>query len=186
MKDAGLCYAQSWSFCHFLITYPDMEDRNSQVPNGKFRKNVAIYYERIRLGGSSHAQAWDEAFKGIPIEGLEELWKKYVARFEPARQLGFLGRDLTPEEATELGLKEGRTGIRVTTVVPESVGAKAGLAVNDVILSFDGKQLVDDEPLNQLRSLMQAIPYGRRVKVVVRREDKDVDLMVIWEAPKKN
>jgi len=185
MKDAGLCYAQSWSFCHFLIAYPDMEDRNSQVPSGKFRKNVALYYERIRLGGSSHAQAWDEAFKGIPVEGLEDLWKKYVAKFEPARQLGFLGKDLTAEEAAELGLKEGRTGIRVTTVVPESVGAKAGLAVNDVILSFDGKPLADDEPLNQLRSLMQAIPYGRRVKVVVRREDKDVDLMVVWEAPKK-
>jgi hypothetical protein len=186
MKDAGLCYAQSWSFCHFLIAYPEMEDRNSQVPNGKFRKNIALYYERIRLGGSSHRAAWDEAFRGIPVEGLEELWKKYVAKFEPARQLGFLGQELTAEQAGEIGIKEGLTGIRVTQLVPDSVGAKAGLAVGDVIVSFDGKSLAVDEPLNQLRSWMQGVPYGRRIKIVVRRGDQEVDLMVVWEAPKKN
>ena len=186
MKDPGLCYSQSWSFCHFLIAYPDMEDRNQQIPAGKFRKNLAIYYERIRLGGSSHRAAWDEAFKGIPVEGLEELWKKYVAKFEPARQLGFLGQELTAEQAAELGIKAGATGIRVTQLVPDSVGAKAGLAVGDVILYFDGKALPEDEPLNQLRSWMQGVPYGRRVKVVVRRAGADVDLMVVWEPPKKN
>ena len=184
MANAGLCYAQSWSFCHFLITYPDMEDRNQQIPSGKFRRNVAIYYERIRAGGSSHYQAWDEAFKGIPIEGLEELWKKYVEKFEPARQLGFFGTEITPEEGAALGLKEGRTGIRVGKVVPDGAGAKAGLAERDVILSFDSKQLGNDA-MNQLRSWMQAIPYGRRVKLVVRRDGKDVDLMIVWEPPKK-
>jgi hypothetical protein len=51
MDNAALSYAQSWSFCHFLLTYPEMEDRNQQVPSGKFRKNVAIYYERIRSAG---------------------------------------------------------------------------------------------------------------------------------------
>ncbi|HEU4338532.1 MAG TPA: DUF1570 domain-containing protein, partial [Planctomycetota bacterium] len=121
MKDAGLCYAQSWSFCHFLIAYPDMEDRNSQIPAGKFRKNLAIYYERIRLGGSSHRAAWDEAFKGIPVEALEDLWKKYVAKFEPARQLGFFGKELTAAEAGEIGVKTGGAGIRVTQVAPEGV-----------------------------------------------------------------
>src|SRR5258706_7035043 len=163
-----------------------MEDRNQQIPSGKFRRNVAIYYERIRGGGSSHYQAWDEAFKGISIEGLEELWKKYVEKFEPARQLGFLGTELTVEESAALGLKEGRSGIRVTKIVPDGVGAKAGLAEKDVILSFDGKQLPGNDAMNQLRSWMQAIPYGRRVKLVVRRDGKDVDLMIVWEPPKKN
>jgi len=185
MKDPGLCYAQSWSFCHFLIAYPDMEDRNSQIPAGKFRKNLAIYYERIRLGGSSHRAAWDEAFKGIPVDGLEDLWKKYVAKFEPPRQLGFFGKELDAKEAGEIGIKPGSTGIRVTQLVPDSVGAKAGMAVGDVILFFDGKPLPEDEPLNQLRSWMQGVPYGRRIKVVVRRADQDLDLMVVWEQPKK-
>ena len=185
MRDASLCYAQSWSFCHFLITYPEMEDRDSQVPNGRFRKNLSIYYERIRLGGSSHERAWDEAFRGIPIEGLEDLWKKYVAKFEPARLLGFVGQEISDEEITALGLKDGLTGFRVTQVTPDSVGAKAGLAVGDIILSFDGKPLPGDEPLNHLRSWMQGVPYGRRVIVVVRRGDADVDLSVVWEAPKK-
>jgi hypothetical protein len=184
MDNAALCYAQSWSFCHFLITYPDMEDRNQQVPSGKFRKNLAIYYERIRLGGSSHREAWEEAFRGIPVDALEELWKKYVAKFEPARTLGFLGQELTPEQAGEIGIAAGRVGIRVTQIVPEGVGPKAGLAVGDVIVSFDGKPLTD-EPLNQLRSWMQAIPYGRRVKVGVLRDKEEVALMVVWEAPKK-
>jgi S1-C subfamily serine protease len=107
-----------------------------------------------------------------------------VTKFEPARTLGFLGTELTAEQAGEIGLQDGRVGIRVTQVIPDGVGVKAGLAVGDVIISFDTK-IFDDEPLNQLRSWMQAIPYGRRVKVVVRREGKDVDLWVTWEPPKK-
>jgi hypothetical protein len=185
MADAGLCYAQSWSFCHFLIAYPDMEDRSQQIPGGKFRRNLSIYYERLRMGGSSHREAWEEAFKGIPVEALEDLWKKYVMKFEPARQLGFLGAELTDEEASALGLRKGKSGIRVTRVSPEGVGGKAGLAQDDIILSFDGQSLPAGEPLNQLRSWMQGVPYGRRVKIVVRRGDADVDLMVAWEAPKK-
>lgn len=184
MKDASLAYSQSWSFCHFLITYPQMEDRDSQVPNGKFRKNLSIYYERIRLGGSSHAAAWDEAFRGIPIEKLEELWKKYVGTFDPPRLLGFVGRELSDEEIAGLALKTGFTGFRVTQVAPDSVGGKAGLAEEDIILSFDGKPLPADEPLNALRSWMQGVPYGRRVKVVVRRGEQDVELQVVWDAPK--
>ncbi len=185
MANAGLAYAQSWSFCHFLISYPEMEEKKVQIPTGRFRKNLAIYYERIRLGGSSHREAWEEAFKGIPVEALEELWKKYVAKFEPARQLGFFGDELTAEEAEALGLKGDRSGIRVTKIVPDTVGAKAGLAEGDVILSFDGKPFTALEPMNQIRSWMQDVPLGKKVKVVVRREDKDVELIVVWEAPKK-
>ena len=36
MANAEICYALSWSFCHFLITFPKDEDRNSQIPDGRY------------------------------------------------------------------------------------------------------------------------------------------------------
>lgn len=181
MADAALAYAQSWSFCHFLISYPEMEDRRAPIPSGRYRRHLEAYYERLRLGGSSHRDAWEEAFKGIPIQELEESWSKYVATFEFARRLGFFGKELTAADAPGLGLKEGRGAIRITKVVPDSVGVRAGLAEGDVILSFDGEPLPALEPLSRLRSRMQGVPYGRPAVVVVRRGEKDVELTVVWE-----
>jgi hypothetical protein len=185
MQNAGLCYAQSWSFCHFLIAYPDHEDRRVQIPNGKYRKNLSIYYERIRLGGSTHEKAWAEAFRGIPIEKLEAEWKKYVETFENDRLLGFTGEELDAKAASEVGIQEGSSGIRVLELNPDGVGAKAGLAVGDVILSFDGRAIPDTEPIKQLREWIEAVGPGKKVVVVVRRAGKDVNLTVTWDPPKK-
>lgn len=185
MQNGSLCYAQSWSFCHFLIAYPDIEDRRVQVPNGKYRKSLSLYYERIRLGGSSHSEAWDEAFRGIPVEKLEEQWKKYVETFENDRLLGFTGEELDAKAASEVGIKAGSSGIRVTELNPDGVGAKAGLAVGDVIVSFDGRVLPDTEPIKQLSSWIDAVPAGKKVVVVVRRAGKDVNLTVSWDPTKK-
>jgi hypothetical protein len=66
MQNAELCYAQSWSFCHFLITYPKEEDRAVQIPNGRFRKNLAAYYERMRQGGCPTAGPGRRPSRGSP------------------------------------------------------------------------------------------------------------------------
>ncbi len=185
MARADLCYAQSWSFCHFLMTYPKEEDRSVQIPNGRFRRNLALYYERMRGGGSTHAQAWDEAFRGIPLGELEALWKKYVLELDGGKYMGFRGRDATVEEADKLGLGAAFGGVRIEQVVEDGVAAKAGIRAGDVIVRFDGKRFPRHDALNRLRVWMQDVPAGRAVKVAVLREGAEVECVCKWEAPKK-
>lgn len=186
MGNAGLCYAQSWSFCHFLITYPELEERDRQIPNGKFRKNLAIYYELVRAGGTSHDKAWGEAFRGIPLDQLEELWRKYVLKFDPAKTLGFAGQEVSDEEWAALKLPKDKSGVKVVKVTPEGVGAAGGLLEGDIIVGFDGRMLPRDDALARLISFMQEVGWDKLIKMRVRRGGEDVELQVKWDAPKKD
>src|SRR5437773_8835199 len=138
MRNADLCYAQSWSFCHFLITFPKEEDRSVQIPNGKFRKNLALYYEAVRLGGTTHSKAWEEAFVGIPLRELEEAWKKYVLELDAGKFIGIAGKEVPQEELEKLSLDAGFTAIRIDELVTDGVAAKAGIKAGDLMIRFDG------------------------------------------------
>jgi hypothetical protein len=185
MRNAELCYAQSWSFCHFLITYPKEEDRAAQIPNGRFRKNLAVYYELVRAGGTSHARAWEEAFKGVPLEELEAAWKKYVLELDGGKYIGIRGGEIPAEEAEKLPIDAGYTGIRIEEAVPDGVAAKAGIRAGDVLVRFDGKRFPRQDAMNRLRVWMQDVPVGRAVKVVLLRDGKEVEVSCRWESPKK-
>ena len=183
MRNADLCYAQSWSFCHFLITYPKEEDRSVQIPNGKFRKNLAMYYEAVRAGGTSHGKAWEEAFAGIPLRDLEEAWKKYVLELDAGKFIGIVGKELPQEELEKLALDAGFTGIRLDEVLPEGVAGKAGLKGGDIMIRFDGRRFPRHDAMNRLRVWMQDVPYGRAIKVVVLRAGKEIECSCKWDAP---
>jgi hypothetical protein len=85
MGDAGLCYAQSWSFCHFLMSYPKADEPQKQIPNGKYRKRLAIYYELMQGGLMKHDEAFARAFAGLDLNELEKEWKKYVLETLPLK-----------------------------------------------------------------------------------------------------
>jgi hypothetical protein len=187
MADAGLCYAQSWSICHFLMAYPNFEDKTSQIPNGTFRKNFAIYYETLRKGGANHQKAWEEAFKDAPpADKLEEMWKSYILKMDSGKYLGFSGKDIEDKEADDLNLGEKFSGIKVENVVKDSVGEKAGLKEGDIIVKFDGKKLPRGSALDKLKLWMQDIPFGRPTKITVLRNKEEVELKTVWEKKKDN
>jgi hypothetical protein len=187
MNNAELCYAMSWSFCHFLITFPKDEDRGNQIPDGKYRKHLAGYYELVRAGGISHEKAWSEAFKGIPIEEIEEQWKKYVLGLDAGKFLGIRAHELSAEElAKESGpIDAGYTGILIEEAVAEGAAAKGGIQNGDVVVKFDGKRFPRHDAMNRLRVWMQDVPYGRQVKVLVLRAGKEVECSCRWDTPKK-
>lgn len=184
MRNGELCYALSWSFCHFLITYPKEEDRSVQIPDGKYRKHLAGYYERMRQGGVAHEAAWAEAFKGIPMEQLEAQWRKYVLDLDGGRYLGIRGRELTDEEALPLTLGAGYSGVLIEEAVPEGVAAKGGIRAGDVLLRFDGKRFPRHDAMNRMRVWMQDVPQGRAVKVQVLRDGKEVECSCRWDTPR--
>jgi hypothetical protein len=187
MRNADLCYAMSWSWCHFLITYPKDEDRGVQIPDGKYRKNLAGYYEQVRTGTVSHERAWAESFKGYPLEEMEEQWKKYVLGLDPGKLMGIGAHELAEEELGKLGstVDTNYTGIAIDELAVDYPAIKGGMMKGDILIKFDGKRFPRHDALNRMRIWMQDVPYGRSVKVTVLRDGKEVDLQLKWEEPKK-
>jgi hypothetical protein len=187
MRNAELCYAMSWSWCHFLITAPKDEDRASQIPDGRYRKNLAGYYEQVRTGTVGHEKAWAESFKGLPLEELEEQWKKYVMNLDAGKFMGIRAHELTDEEFPKsgAGLDAGYTGILIEEAVADLVAARGGVQNGDVMVKFDGKRFPRHDAMNRMRVWMQDVPYGRQIKVVVLRGGKEVECALKWDPPKK-
>lgn len=187
MANAEICYALSWSFCHFLITYPKDEDRNSQIPDGRYRKHLAGYYELMRAGGTTHEKAWSEAFKGIPMDELEEQWKKYVLGLDAGKYMGIRAHELTAEELSKQTgpIDAGYTGVVIDEAVGDGVAARGGVQAGDILVKFDGKRFPRHDAMNRLRVWMQDVPYGRQIKVVVLRGGKEVECACKWETPRR-
>jgi serine protease Do len=85
-----------------------------------------------------------------------------------------LDPDFTVDKARELKLDRVR-GARITQIYPASPAARAGLVVDDVVLSFDGTDVSDENHLINLVSLTQ---IGRKVVLVVLRGGQKVSIEV--------
>ncbi len=110
----------------------------------------------------------------IPIKIAKELLFS-LKRGEVTR--GYLGvylAELTPEQAKNLGLKEGR-GVQVARVVSGGPAERANLQPGDIIVGFDGKEVPGTRDLSWL---VAATPPGKEVKVEVIRRGKPLTLRV--------
>jgi uncharacterized iron-regulated protein len=72
---------------------------------------------------------------------------------------------------------EGDGPLQVIDVEKDSPGAKAGVAVRDVLVSLDGVPVKDRETLSRL---MAEKNWGDATKLVVRRDGKDAALTVLF------
>jgi len=89
---------------------------------------------------------------------------------------GWLGvsiRDLTEDLADEFGL-ENTNGVYVIDV-PEGPAKDAGILTNDVILTFDGEDVLNTR---ELISVVALAPVGGSVRVVVFRDGNTQTLLV--------
>jgi serine protease Do len=85
-----------------------------------------------------------------------------------------LDPDFTSDKARELKLDRVR-GARITQVYPASPAARAGLVTDDVVLSFDGVDVSDE---NQLINLVSLTPVGRKVGLIVYRDGRKMTVEV--------
>ncbi len=67
--------------------------------------------------------------------------------------------------------------LQVIDVEKDSPGAKAGVAVQDVLVSLDGAPVKDRETLSRL---MAEKNWGDAAKLVVQRDGKDIALTVLF------
>ncbi len=94
-------------------------------------------------------------------------------------QRAYLGVKLDPDfdtdAAARLKLDRAR-GARVVEVYPNTPAARASLKFNDVILKFDGVDVLDE---NHLINIVSLSPVEKQVQIVVMRAGKRVSMTVV-------
>ncbi|MBI4524047.1 MAG: DegQ family serine endoprotease [Deltaproteobacteria bacterium] len=111
----------------------------------------------------------------IPINRVKELLPELKSKGKVTR--GWLGvaiQPVTPELAASLGM-DRRRGALVASVVEDGPAKKAGIAVGDVIVEYDGKEIKD---AGQLPILVARTKVGQRVQLKVLREKQEVPISV--------
>jgi serine protease Do len=111
----------------------------------------------------------------IPINLAKGIIDQLKDKGEVTR--GWLGvgiQDLTPELADYYGLKTEK-GVLVTQVFEGDPADKAGIQVNDIILSVDGQMVTTGR---ELSAMIANTPVGNQTKVVLIRDGKKKNLTV--------
>ena len=83
-------------------------------------------------------------------------------------------QEITPDLAAGLGLKKAR-GVVVADVDPDGPADKAGLQIQDILLSLDGRA-IGSVPLAEM--IVSTRPAGAEVKAVVMRGDQTLTLTI--------
>jgi len=97
--NGSLCYAEAWSFIHFLLAYPKKEDQTKPYPAGDYFYIMGrlfygfMEYTQFNSGKNKGSQfkTLDDVYKyafvakdgktPLDMEELEEKWKNYVMKF---------------------------------------------------------------------------------------------------------
>ena len=94
--------------------------------------------------------------------------------------LGVLIQDVTRDLAETFGMRHPR-GALVSQVLPDSPAQKAGIQAGDVVLSYNGKELLTS---SALPPLVGASPVDRPSKLLILRNGKEREIeVVIGELP---
>jgi serine protease Do len=115
----------------------------------------------------------------IPVNMIKELLPRLLADGTVKRSaIGVVVAPLMPEDRERLKLPE-ESGVLVSVVVPGGPAEKAGLVVDDVILSFQGEALPSPDRLRWVASLAGV---GKTVTLRVARGGRLFDLQLKLEA----
>lgn len=122
---------------------------------------------------------YGETFKGIsfaiPSNLAREVYEKLVAGRQIERGwLGVAMRDLTEEDARELGLDEVR-GVLVHQVVPDSPAAEAGISALDVIVQWNDQEIGSQFELSRAVARTE---IGSEATVTLIRDGRRVERTV--------
>lgn len=121
------------------------------------------------FSGNLFCQTNDEA----PLQLLD-------AQFRPTGSyLGVRLSDIDPERAKALKLGDPR-GVEVTRVEPESPAEEAGLKAGDVLLTYNGENILGAQ---QLGRLVAETPQGRKIKLQYWRDGKPETTTITTGAP---
>jgi len=158
----------------FLQTDAAINPGNSGGPLVNMRGEVIGVNTAIVRGGSGIGFA-------IPANMAKRVSAQLVEHGRVTRGwLGVVLQPLTPDLAASFGA-EGKKGVLISEVTPDSPAARAGLKSGDIVVQVDGRMV--DSPGDVARAVGLAAP-GRTAKLTVWRDktQKTVDV-VLGEAP---
>lgn len=107
----------------------------------------------------------------IPVNFVKTVADQLIRQGAVVRgQIGVTLQPLTHDVVQRLQLERGQAGILVTGVQPASPAARAGLQVDDVIISYAGQPVVD---VGDFRNRVAASSPGSRQEIgVLRRGER--------------
>jgi hypothetical protein len=80
-----LLYAESWAFCTFLLTAPKLEDRDKQLPDGKYKSMLVKFHNALLDPKMTPAEAATAAFrlnnKPLDLDAFEKEFREWVLKF---------------------------------------------------------------------------------------------------------
>ncbi len=112
----------------------------------------------------------------IPSNMALHVYEELLAHGRVIR--GYLGIRTAVVQASEeeAGSGGASMGVRIIAVLPDSPAAEAGLAVDDVIISFGGREVHSPQ---QLQFLVAEAEVGRKVPCVVERKTDRLTIEVL-------
>jgi serine protease Do len=158
----------------FLQTDAAINPGNSGGPLVNMRGEVIGINTAIVRGGSGIGFA-------IPASMAKRVSAQLLENGKVTRGwLGVVLQPLTPELAASFGA-EGKKGVLVSEVTPDSPAAKAGLKSGDVVLEVDGRKVAN--PGDVARAVGLASP-GRTARLTLWRDKAQTSMnVVLGEAP---
>jgi serine protease Do len=158
----------------FIQTDASINPGNSGGPLLNLKGEVVGINTAIVSGGQGIGFA-------IPVNVVQGLLPQLKGKGKIARGwLGVVIQKITPEIAKSFGLKETE-GALVSDVMEDGPAEKAGIKRGDVITSFNGKKIKDNEMLPRL---VAATEIGKKAKVEIIRDGKPAGIeIVIGELP---
>jgi len=153
---------------NFIQTDASINPGNSGGPLFNTRGEVVGINTAIVAGGQGIGFA-------IPINMVTEVLTQLKESGKVTR--GWIGvsiQALTPELARSFGLKEA-SGVLISAVTPGDPADKAGLKPGDIIVSFNGKAIVE---LSELTRAVASTHPGTRAEVVVIRDGRKKTLFL--------
>jgi len=161
----------------FIQTDAAINPGNSGGPLVNLRGEVIGINTAIVTGSGSSAGV---GF-AIPSSMAKKIMQDLIKKGKVVR--GWLGvelQDFTPELAEQFGLIKAE-GALISKVFPDNPAARGGIQHGDVIVEFDGREIVSSK---DLKNIVATTEVNKEVKVKVIRDRKPVThTVVIGERP---
>lgn len=147
------------------LVYADFLQFDAAINLGNSGGPLIDIYGQV-IGVNTAIRSGNDIGFAVPSNMLKTLLPQ-LARGEVVRSfLGVSLQDVTQAEASAQGMEQAR-GALVSRVVPGSPAEEAGLQPGDVVLSFDGVDVVDSA---QLRWLTASAGVGEDATIEVLRQ----------------
>jgi serine protease Do len=163
-------------YFNFLQTDASINPGNSGGPLLNMRGEV------IGINSAMHASANGIGF-AIPVNMVRQLLPTLLAEGKVRRSaIGVYVEEVPRDASPQGGLPPGK-GAVVKRVIGNGPADRAGLAVGDLIVAFDGKPVADP---NELRWLASIAGVGKTVTVRIARGDRVFDTrLTLSELPEQ-